>query len=289
MRRDHILTFAVLCVFHAWTLGVDSNMISPRLNRRNPGQIRLDMAPDSIDDSYDGCRKNMLCEVTKKFLPEEKNTDSKFKVAWDDAMTQYGNNYKSNIQQLSNDHLRAIHVYVNPQRMIYAQFNEATRTLGNSYKTDFKYHSLHFLLSDALRILNEAQGKQCVKSFRGAAVAYQGDKDDTMRFGQFTSSTTDELVAKIYANWKTCFKITTCYGASLADFSQVEAEKEVLIPPYEVFKIAKVTKNKVLEDKDKDIKSECEIVYELESTKTKSDRNCDIVEKDSTKKMCNTM
>ncbi|CAB1327004.1 unnamed protein product, partial [Coregonus sp. 'balchen'] len=268
MRRDHILTFAVLCVFHAWTLGVDSNMIYPRLNRRNPDPIPLDMAPDSIDDSYDGCRKNMLCEVTNKFLPEVKNVDRNFKDAWEDAMKLYNNNHKSNVEQLSNDHLRAIHVYVNPQRMIYVPFNEATRSLGKSYKTHFKYHSLHFLLSDALRILNEAQGKQCVKTFRGATVAYQGKEDDTMRFGQFASSTTDELVAKIYANWKTCFKITTCFGASLAGFSQLEDENEVLIPPYEVFKIAKVTKNKVLEEKNKVNENECEIVYELESTET---------------------
>ncbi|CAB1327007.1 unnamed protein product, partial [Coregonus sp. 'balchen'] len=155
--------------------------------------------------------------------------------------------------------LNNCHVYVNPQWRIYEPFNEATLTLGKSYKTHFKYHSLHFLLSEALCILNEAQGKQCVKSFRGAAVAYQGEKDDIMRFGQFASSTTDEDVAKTFADWKNCFKVNTCF---------VKAEKEVLIPPYEVFKIAKVNKNKVLEEKDKNIKSECEIVYELESTKT---------------------
>lgn len=103
----------------------------------------------------------------------------------------------------------------------------------------------------------------------------------TMRFGQFASSSTYEHVAKMFADWKTCFKITTCFGASLAGLSQLNNEEEVLISPYEVFKMAEVTKNKVLEDKDKDDTSECEIVYELESTKTtKSDLNCHIVDND---------
>uniref|UniRef100_A0A4W5NMK0 NAD(P)(+)--arginine ADP-ribosyltransferase n=1 Tax=Hucho hucho TaxID=62062 RepID=A0A4W5NMK0_9TELE len=288
MGRENILTFAMLCVFHDWTLGVESKMIHPRLNRRNPNSIPLDMAPDSVDDSYEGCREDMLCEVTKNFLPKEKNIDSKFKGAWDDAMRLYDNNYNSNIEKLSNDHLRAIHVYVNPDKMIYMPFNEATRTLGKHYKTDFKYHSLHFLLSDALRILNKDPGKECVTTYRGTTLAYQGKKDDTMRFGQFTSSSTNEHVAKIYANWKTCFKITTCFGASLVGFSQIKDEEEVLIPPYEVFKIAEVTKNKVLEES---ATSECETVYELKSTKTtKSDMNCHIVDKDKIdNKMCNTM
>ncbi|XP_036809775.1 erythroblast NAD(P)(+)--arginine ADP-ribosyltransferase-like [Oncorhynchus mykiss] len=280
MGRENILSFALLCVFHDWTLGVESKMIHPRLNRRNLDPIQLDMAPDSIDDSYEGCRENMLSEVKKTFLPNEKNIDSKFKGAWEDAMKVYDNNYNSN-NELSNDHLRAIHVYVNTGKSIFESFNEATRTLGKRYKTDYKYHSLHFLLSDALRILNKAQGKKCEKTFRGSTRAFQGEKGHTMRFGQFASSSTDELVAKFFADWKTCFKITTCFGASLAGLSQLNDEQEVLIPPYEVFKIAEVTKNKVLEDKDKDDKSECEIVYELESTKTtQSQLNCNIVEKD---------
>ncbi|XP_038837736.1 ecto-ADP-ribosyltransferase 5-like [Salvelinus namaycush] len=285
MGRENILTFAMLCVFHDWTLGVESKMIHPRLNRRNPDPIHLDMAPDSIDDSYEGCRENMLCEVTTNFLPKEKDNDSKFKGAWEDAMKVYDNNYKSNIKHLSIDHLRAIHVYVNTGTSIFESFNEATRTLGRSYKTDYKYHSLHFLLSDALRILNKAQRKKCVKTFRGANLAFEGEKNDIMRFGQFTSSTTDESVAKVFANGKTCFKINTCFGASLAGLSQVNDEQEVLIPPYEVFIIAEVTKKNVLD------KSECEIVYKLESTKTtKSDLNCHIVENDKKdKKMCNTM
>lgn len=246
------------------------------------------MAPDSIDDSYEGCRENMLCKVTKHFLPKEKNIDINFSGAWNNSMDVYNNNHNSNIEHLSNDHLRAIHVYVNPVKIISESFNQATRTLGKYYETKFNYHSLHFLLSDALRILNKAQGKKCVKTFRGVNLAFEGKKDDKMRFGQFASSSTDEHVAKIFANWKTCFKITTCFGASLAGLSQLNNEEEVLIPPYEVFKIAEVTKNKVL---DKENTSECEIVYELESTiNKKSDLNCHIVEIDKKdNEMCNTM
>uniref|UniRef100_A0A4W5MSH3 NAD(P)(+)--arginine ADP-ribosyltransferase n=1 Tax=Hucho hucho TaxID=62062 RepID=A0A4W5MSH3_9TELE len=237
-----------------------------------------DMAPDSIDDSYEGCRKNVLCEVTNNFLPKEKKKYRKFQCAWWEAMEFY-DNHEHNIE-LSNDHLRAIHVYVNPTEMIFKPLNEAT-TLGKRYTTVYKYHSLYFLLSDALRILNKDPGKQCVETFHGTWLAYEGIKDDIMRFGPFASSSTYEHVAKMIVDWKTCFKIATCFGASLAGVSQLNDEEEVLIPPYEVFKIAKVTKNKVLEDKDKDDKSEFEIVYELESTKTtKSDLNCHIDDKD---------
>lgn len=89
---------------------------------------------------------------------------------------EFYDTHKHNIE-LSNYHLREIHVYVNPTEMIFEPFNEAT-TIGKRYKTVYKYHSLLFLLSDALRILNKDPEKQYEETFRGTRLAYEGKKDD---------------------------------------------------------------------------------------------------------------
>lgn len=65
------------------------------------------MAPDSIDDSYEGCRENMLCEVTNSILPKEKKKYRKCQCAWWEAMDFY-DNHKHNIE-----------MYVNPTEMIF--------------------------------------------------------------------------------------------------------------------------------------------------------------------------
>ncbi|XP_036789855.1 ecto-ADP-ribosyltransferase 4 [Oncorhynchus mykiss] len=79
MGRNNILTFAVLCVFHVWTLGVDSKTVhlhQPGLN----SSIPLDMVPDSVDDMYNGCTEQMYNKVQKEYLVHENKEP--FKNAW---------------------------------------------------------------------------------------------------------------------------------------------------------------------------------------------------------------
>ncbi|KAL0154202.1 hypothetical protein M9458_050456, partial [Cirrhinus mrigala] len=47
------------------------------------GQIfSLDMAPNSVDDNYDGCTKEMANLVKTKYLEKEKSGSRKFEKSW---------------------------------------------------------------------------------------------------------------------------------------------------------------------------------------------------------------
>uniref|UniRef100_A0AAZ3PFT5 NAD(P)(+)--arginine ADP-ribosyltransferase n=1 Tax=Oncorhynchus tshawytscha TaxID=74940 RepID=A0AAZ3PFT5_ONCTS len=77
----------------------------------------------------------------------------------------------------------AIQVYVNATSNVYKSFNAATRTQKESYKTAFKYHSLHFFLANALRILNTFWRrfiKQHFHTYRGTNVTFFSDRKTTM-------------------------------------------------------------------------------------------------------------
>ncbi|XP_029622367.1 ecto-ADP-ribosyltransferase 5-like [Salmo trutta] len=271
MSRHKILTFTVMYFVQAWILGLDSKMVSLPLHGLK-SNIPLNMAPDSVDDSYKGCEDKMLRKVLDLYLPKERQENKDFNQAWTAAEKHYKIKGK-----LSKNYSLAIQVYVNATSNIYKSFNEATRTQKKSYSTTFQYHSLHFLLTNALRILNNNFLKRFIKkhfyTFRGTNVTFHHDRNPTIRFGQFTSSSLDKEIAKGFRT-KSCFEIATYFGAPLGKYSQLPHEKEVLIPPYEVFKITEVMKRT---DK-KDLW--CDVVYKLQSTKKgKSDLNCQMVKK----------
>ncbi|XP_029604822.1 ecto-ADP-ribosyltransferase 5-like isoform X2 [Salmo trutta] len=267
MARHKILTFTVMYFVQAWILGVDSKV---RLPLHDPkSNFPLNMAPDSVDDSYKGCEDKMLRKVLDLYLPKERRENKDFNQAWTAAEDHYKKKGK-----LSKNYSLAIQVYVNATSNIYKSFNAATRTQKESYKTAFKYHSLHFFLTNALRMLNKNNKNKTFQTFRGSKDSFEGVQYDEMRFGQFTSSSLDKNITKHFGN-RSCFEITTYLGAPLGVYaSQMAHEKEVLIPPYEVFKITEVLKRT---DK-KDLW--CDVVYKLESTKKeKSDLKCCLVNK----------
>ncbi|CDQ94636.1 unnamed protein product [Oncorhynchus mykiss] len=272
MARHRILTFAVMYFFQAWTLGVDSKMV----HLRQPGlssSITLDMVPNSVDDMYKGCIKEMGKKV-KEYLPNETNTGGIFEQAWTKAETCASNKYKSvnnKLHKLSYNHIRAICAYTGGQIEIYPVFNEAVRTSRYEYTTSFQFHSLHFLLTDAIRILKLKQNT-CHTTYRRTNMEFSGEVNKEIRFGLFASSSF--LKNLTHFGEKSCFEIETCFGADLKSFPSLgNYEKEVLIPPYEVFKVTAVLK------KENDKNLWCDVVYKLKSIKTLSNLNCKIFNK----------
>ncbi|XP_055769397.1 erythroblast NAD(P)(+)--arginine ADP-ribosyltransferase-like [Salvelinus fontinalis] len=272
MARHKILTFTVMYFIQAWILGLDSKMVSlPLYDPKS--SMSLDMAPDSVDDSYKGCEDKMFRKVLDLYLPKERQKNKDFNQAW----TAAEDHYKEKGKLSKYYSLAYIQVYVNATANVYRSFNNATRTQKENYTTTFQYHSLHFLLTNALRILNNNFWKRFIKkhfhTFRGTNVTFHHDGKTTMRFGQFTLSSLDKRIAKGFGT-KSCFEIATYFGAPLGKYSQLPHEKEVLIPPYEVFKITKVMKRTDKKD------FWCDVVYKLQRTKKgKSDLNCHMVKR----------
>ncbi|KAM3874199.1 ecto-ADP-ribosyltransferase 4-like [Diretmus argenteus] len=241
-----------------------SNVRLPAANHSIP----MGMVEDAVDDMYKGCTATMMDMVKKKYLIKE--SKGQFLQAWQKAETCAEDRLEKRRKvdgALTKDHLRAICVYTSND--IYQKFNRVVRTSRAEY-SNFKFHSLHFLLTDAIQILKSGQ-EYCSTTYRRTGGDFSGDINQIIRFGSFASSSFRKDL-KIFGK-KTCFEIETCLGAYLKDYSWFgDKEQEVVIPPYEMFKIIKITRGPQL--KLKIGLEDCEVVYDLESVGIHSNLNC---------------
>ncbi|KAF4115658.1 ecto-ADP-ribosyltransferase 5-like [Onychostoma macrolepis] len=225
----------------------------------------LDMAPHSVDDRYEGCTEKMADLVKTKYLKTEINNSVEFNNTWHDGE----NKAKNPEDHLKRIHSVAIYVYTNNNSNVYRHFNNAVRSERQKYKDKtFTWYSLHFLLTDAIQILKKTQNK-CYSTYRGTTVEFDKDVlNKEVRFGSFTSSSFDQAVANSFGP-RSCFEIETCEGVSVIKYSKYPDQKEVLIPPYEKFKVTAV-KNKGQKG------AWCDTVFTLKSTGRVSYLNCGV-------------
>uniref|UniRef100_A0A673FWN4 NAD(P)(+)--arginine ADP-ribosyltransferase n=1 Tax=Sinocyclocheilus rhinocerous TaxID=307959 RepID=A0A673FWN4_9TELE len=228
----------------------------------------LDMALNSVDDEYDGCTVKMEHLVESNYLEKEINNSPDFKKAWQEGEV----NATPPEDNLTWNNSISIYVYTNNNSNVYSNFNMAVRNGKQNYTDQtFKWYSIQFLLTDAIKKLTKTQ-KECKSTYRGTTVEfYKNVTGEDVRFGSFTSSSLERKVAQDFGN-KSCFEIKTCEGADVTKYSKYPKQKEVLIPPYEKFKVTSVRTRK-------DQKNLwCETVYKLESIGKKSDLNCLVFE-----------
>ncbi|XP_043969783.1 ecto-ADP-ribosyltransferase 5-like [Gambusia affinis] len=234
---------------------------------RNP-PIPLNMAPDSVDDMYDKCEEKMKEKIEKEFLQNEKNKNKNFEEAWSKAEEYYKSEWEKKKQPLMKEQIIAAHAYSLEEPALYREFNNAVRTQKSVYKTNFPYHTLHFYLTMALRTIKPT-AENCVTGYRRASCKFRKDVlNKEIRFGAFSSSSIGGYCDKKFGE-ESCFEITTCFGAQISKFSAFPSENEVLVPPYEVFKVTEV------KESSEQNKLPCKVVYKLQSTKTTSSNlNC---------------
>uniref|UniRef100_A0A672NHZ9 NAD(P)(+)--arginine ADP-ribosyltransferase n=1 Tax=Sinocyclocheilus grahami TaxID=75366 RepID=A0A672NHZ9_SINGR len=190
----------------------------------------LDMALDSVDDQYDGCTREMTQLVETRFLKKElNNSRNNFKIAWQEGEK----NIKEPENNLTRNHSIAIYVYTGDK--VFSDFNNETRYGKQNYTTEtYKWYSLHFLLTEAIQILKKTQNA-CYDTYRGTKFRYNF-LNTKVRFGSFASSTFNRNKTKFFGT-VSCFEINTCEGAEVTKYSKLSHEREVLIPPYETFKV----------------------------------------------------
>ncbi|XP_014817810.1 PREDICTED: erythroblast NAD(P)(+)--arginine ADP-ribosyltransferase-like [Calidris pugnax] len=127
---------------------------------------------------------------------------------------------------------------------LYPEFNAAVREAGRScreYMDHFHFKTLHFLLTQALKILREAQPRKCYHVYRGVSdIRFTARLNDSVRFGQFASSSLKKEETTEFGT-DTTFSVYTCYGVPIENFSFYPGEEEVLIPPFEKFRVTNIT------------------------------------------------
>lgn len=223
-------------------------------------RIPLNLSPNSVDDMYYGCSQKMLIKVKRLYLPKSTKEglhDTYTKLCAIKAMKN-----KDVYDPLSWNHFKALCAYTAGS---YDSLNQAVRTGKSTYKTSFQFHALHFLLTDAIRLLKLNQ-RSCYTTYRRSKLFFQGDAGQIIRFSSFASSSLNTDLR--HFGRMTCFEIYTCYGAYLKSYSEFDSdEDEVLIPPYEMFRI-------VSADMLGENHLRCGVYYKLETAGVYSSLNC---------------
>ncbi|XP_027971582.1 ecto-ADP-ribosyltransferase 5 [Eumetopias jubatus] len=213
--------------------------------------LPLGLAPDTFDDAYVGCAEEMEEKVVP-LLKKEMARHALLRESWEAARGAW--EHKRPGLPLppgfKAQHGIAVIVYTNSSNTLYRELNQAVRTGGSSrefYMKHFPFKALHFYLTRALQLLQGSGG--CSKGpgevvFRGIGTLHFEPKrlGDSVRLGQFASSSLDEAVARRFGN-ATFFSLRTCFGAPIQALSVFPEEREVLIPPHEVFLVTRFSQD----------------------------------------------
>ncbi|XP_012869411.1 PREDICTED: ecto-ADP-ribosyltransferase 5 [Dipodomys ordii] len=213
--------------------------------------LPLGLAPDAFDDAYLGCSEEME-EKAASLLKEEMAHHTLLQESWAAAQKAWEHRRRGLTLPagFKAQHGIAVMVYTNSSNTLYWELNQAVRTGGGSrelYMRHFPFKALHFYLTRALQLLRGREG--CSREagevvFRGVgSLRFEPSRlGDSVRLGQFASSSLDEAVARRFGN-ATFFSLRTCFGALIQPLSVFPEEREVLIPPHEIFLVTGFSQN----------------------------------------------
>ncbi|XP_059193184.1 ecto-ADP-ribosyltransferase 4-like isoform X2 [Centropristis striata] len=228
--------------------------------------LPLDMATESIDDMYDGCQSE-TASVIDLFGVFEWHYNRNFSSAW--ALAEKPAK-KPVHTQLKEEHAVVMYMYTKI-KYIQQYFNQEVKTGKHMYSTyRFKFHYFYFFLTDAIQLLRHNQTSCTTTYLRTQKVFDRNVINTNVRFGAFTLAASSKGSFAFNGD-VSCFEIYSCFGADITYYSALKQLGQVLIPPYEVFKITHVLTNEPW----------CSVVYKLQSTTTpRTDLNCKLHQKD---------
>ncbi|XP_044524844.1 ecto-ADP-ribosyltransferase 5-like [Gracilinanus agilis] len=220
-------------------------IFTERLSSVRGKTLPLDMAPNTFDDAYTGCVEEME-QIAPRLFQEEMAQNQILRESWETATAFLKNHQNLSLPPgFTTQHAMAVIVYTNSSNILHRELNSAVRTLGSSidaYMEHFPFKALHFYLMRALQLLRvpeSCKDDSGQEVFRGVgSIHFEPRKlGESIRFGQFTSTSEEWKVAQMYGN-ATLFTLSTCFGASIKKLSIFPNEQEVLIPPNEVFQVS---------------------------------------------------
>ncbi|XP_009675859.1 ecto-ADP-ribosyltransferase 4 isoform X2 [Struthio camelus] len=215
------------------------------LQRLATSQHMMDMALRSFDDQYLGCREQMMEELERgDYFQTEIAANKSYLSLWKKAQEALLKSPVGLLREMHESHAIVLMAYT-MNSSLHSQLNWATSIAGSSpqhYRHNFSFKYFHFYLTTAIQIMKqwqsskESMGKhKCYRVHRGVKDLYfKATVGSRVRFGRFTSTSRLWREAQKFGN-ETLFTVITCLGAAVQGFSHYTSEKEVLIPPYEIF------------------------------------------------------
>ncbi|KAG9335972.1 hypothetical protein JZ751_003371 [Albula glossodonta] len=191
--------------------------------------VKMDMSPSAVDDQFLKCRERMLQKVLGGLLQQELRANIKFQQAWGNTVCEHP------IPKGTVQHTKALAMYTHETKGFSTEFDTAVQSQGGNARSyeGFPFKALHFLLTDALRLLG---GKGCGTVCHHSDDLYEVSEGAEVRFGTFMaaihscddSDTPDK---------GTLFEITSCTAVQVDNHACDPEEVEMLIQPFEVFKV----------------------------------------------------
>ncbi|XP_014819742.1 PREDICTED: ecto-ADP-ribosyltransferase 4 isoform X1 [Calidris pugnax] len=207
--------------------------------------LMMDMALHSFDDQYLGCRDQVMEELERgDYFQKEIAANKDYLSLWKKAQEALLKSPVGLLREMHESHAIALMAYT-MNSSLHSQLNWATSTAGSSpehYRHNFSFKYFHFYLTTGIQIMKQWQSSKdstgkhkCYRVHRGVKGLYiQAKVGSRVRFGRFTSTSRLWSEAQKFGN-ETLFTMTTCLGAAVQGFSYYTSEKEVLVPPYEIF------------------------------------------------------
>lgn len=195
----------------------------------------LNMTLNVVDDLYGACHEEAMKQFIPDLLEQELNSSKSFQKAW------RSNSQCPLIPGGTKDHTTALSVLHFGGPEFLKELDEAVETMGanlSTYKDNFHFKSLHFLLADSMRLLNP--NKTCKTVF-----TFLEEKEDKplvgtrVRFSGFTVVHSDfESLGDVEE--QTILRIKSCFYVDLDDHICEKNILETLISPAEVFTVDSV-------------------------------------------------
>ncbi|XP_074923593.1 ecto-ADP-ribosyltransferase 4 isoform X4 [Chelonoidis abingdonii] len=206
--------------------------------------ILMDMALDSFDDQYQGCHEQVMEELDRgDYFQKELGNNKNYSSIWEKAKLVWSKKPIALLREMQENHAVALLAYT-MNTSLHSDLNWAVSRAGTSpehYRQNFPFKYLHFYLTTAIQMVRRWKSgttrKKCYQVHRGVKGLYfEAEVGTKVRFGRFTSTSLLRNEARRFGN-ETIFTLKTCLGAVVQRFSHYFSEREVLIPPYEIFQV----------------------------------------------------
>ncbi|XP_030002704.1 T-cell ecto-ADP-ribosyltransferase 1-like [Sphaeramia orbicularis] len=157
---------------------------------------------------------------------------------------------------IEKHHAVALYLYTNILLQSVNQDSNAAAETGKQLggNKPAVYGSIHLSLGEAVQTLKHSQVTCLHTNYRTDTALHLNISNKQIHFSSFVLASSElNFTSKI------CLEVYTCFGADITYYSALKLKNQILIPPYEVFKVTDTETNT----------DRCQVVYRL-----KSNLNC---------------
>ncbi|XP_034543146.1 ecto-ADP-ribosyltransferase 4-like [Notolabrus celidotus] len=206
-----------------------------------------DPALDPPDSMHDDC-SSTAAVVTEEEILQKWDSDKNFSQAWSDAEREA--RAPAHVY-MEKHHSIAVYMFTSVTLQPHKRRRKSSGRTGEQEKETFESRSLYSALSEAVQILRHSQVTCLSTTYTSNTLSSQHISDKLIRFSSF-------ILGSDWLNSTgntSCFEVYTCFGANVTLYSALKQSSQVLIPPYEVFKVTDIQTNT----------QECKVLYKLKS------------------------